>query len=455
MTVNAANGLVNLSDVDNDVDTLTITADGAVAFTDVDGVTVAGINATDDDVILNAGGDITQSGALSGVNRLTVASEGAIDLDESGVSNQITVLGPVSAATGIAIADNDGDLSIDGDVAALAGDIEIRADDGNLTLADTRTITAVGAGNIILAAGLDHNFTNADSTPESAALVLDGGRFIIYSDNNSDTTEGGLSGSAYMGRTYAANDPTWAATNDAGGNRFYYNDTATLTFTAVDKVKSYGDGNPALTYVVTGLLAGDSEADAFSGNPTLNTAAGATSNVGDYAITINGTGLTNDKGYVFAFVDGTLTVDPKSITVTAADKNKVYGGADPGLTYSADVALVAGDSFDGALSRAAGEDVGDYIIGQNTLLVNDGNGGSNYDITFVDGTFSITPAALTVTAANDSKTYDGLAYSGGNGVSYSGFVGGEDSTVLGGTLSYSGSSQGLLTPVFIRSCPKG
>ncbi len=165
--------------------------------------------------------------------------------------------------------------------------------------------------------------------------------------------------------------------------------------------------------------------------------------------------MTNDKGYVFAFVDGTLTVDPKSITVTAADKNKVYGGADPGLTYSADVALVAGDSFDGALSRAAGEDVGDYIIGQNTLLVNDGNGGSNYDITFVDGTFSITPAALTVTAANDSKTYDGLAYSGGNGVSYSGFVGGEDSTVLGGTLSYSGSSQGALNAGLYQVMPQG
>ena len=58
------------------------------------------------------------------------------------------------------------------------------------------------------------------------------------------------------------------------------------------------------------------------------------------------------------------------------------------------------------------------------------------------GTLTITPALLTVTATNASKTYDGLAYSGGNGVSYSGFVNSETASVLSGTLSYTGTSQG-------------
>ncbi|WP_170829077.1 MBG domain-containing protein, partial [Pseudomonas sp. 21C1] len=38
----------------------------------------------------------------------------------------------------------------------------------------------------------------------------------------------------------------------------------------------------------------------------------------------------------------------------------------------------------------------------------------------------------------------GLAFSGGNGVSYSGFVNGEGAAVLGGTLTYGGSSQGTI-----------
>ncbi|MBG0842323.1 MBG domain-containing protein, partial [Ectopseudomonas toyotomiensis] len=49
-----------------------------------------------------------------------------------------------------------------------------------------------------------------------------------------------------------------------------------------------------------------------------------------------------------------------------------------------------------------------------------------------------------VTANDASKTYDGLAFSGGNGVSYSGFVNGEDASVLGGNLTYGGSAQGAV-----------
>ncbi|MFZ9345457.1 MAG: MBG domain-containing protein, partial [Opitutales bacterium] len=54
---------------------------------------------------------------------------------------------------------------------------------------------------------------------------------------------------------------------------------------------------------------------------------------------------------------------------------------------------------------------------------------------------NITPAPLTVTAAAAVKTYDGLAYVGGNGVSYSGLVPGETAAVLGGALTYGGDSQ--------------
>jgi len=46
---------------------------------------------------------------------------------------------------------------------------------------------------------------------------------------------------------------------------------------------------------------------------------------------------------------------------------------------------------------------------------------------------------LTVTANNITKTYDGLAYSGGNGVTYSN-VG----AVLSGTVAYGGTSQGAV-----------
>ena len=49
-----------------------------------------------------------------------------------------------------------------------------------------------------------------------------------------------------------------------------------------------------------------------------------------------------------------------------------------------------------------------------------------------------------MTANDAGKTYDGLAFSGGAGVGYSGFVNGETASVLGGTLTYGGSAQGAV-----------
>jgi hypothetical protein len=66
---------------------------------------------------------------------------------------------------------------------------------------------------------------------------------------------------------------------------------------------------------------------------------------------------------------------------------------------------------------------------------------NNYTITYDNGTLTVDRAALTVTANNASKTYDGVAYSGGNGVTYSGFVLGQDQTALGGGLGYAGTAQ--------------
>jgi hypothetical protein len=70
---------------------------------------------------------------------------------------------------------------------------------------------------------------------------------------------------------------------------------------------------------------------------------------------------------------------------------------------------------------------------------------SNYFFnTAATTTASITPAALTVAANGAIKPYDGIAYSGGNGVAYSGFVAGQSAGSLSGTLAYGGTSQGAI-----------
>jgi len=92
---------------------------------------------------------------------------------------------------------------------------------------------------------------------------------------------------------------------------------------------------------------------------------------------------------------GVITARP--ITVTAGAKTKVYGADDPELTYTVTGSLANGDSWSGALTRAAGENVGTYAIQRGTLAVNDGNGGNNYTLTYVGANLTITKAPTTAT----------------------------------------------------------
>jgi len=109
-------------------------------------------------------------------------------------------------------------------------------------------------------------------------------------------------------------------------------------------------------------------------------------------------------------------------------------------------------SGNGSTTATAGTGVGTAAItaGVGTLTA------SNYDFTtLTDGTLTIGKAPLSVTANADSKTYDGVAYVGGNGVSYSGFVNSEGGGVLGGTLSYGGTSQGAIVTGNYAITPNG
>ena len=89
--------------------------------------------------------------------------------------------------------------------------------------------------------------------------------------------------------------------------------------------------------------------------------------------------------------------------MTADPKSKVYGSADPALTFQlTSGSLLSGDSLTGALTRAAGESVsgGPYPITQGTLTA-----GGNYALTFVGAALTITPKPVTVTADDQSKVY--------------------------------------------------
>src|SRR3989449_7820558 len=100
-------------------------------------------------------------------------------------------------------------------------------------------------------------------------------------------------------------------------------DKRDATVTADNKGKTYGDDNPALTATVAGTVNGDML------NYSLSTTAVKFSGVGDHAITVT---LGSNPNYTVTPTNGTLHINPKAASVTADDKAKTYGDANPALT---------------------------------------------------------------------------------------------------------------------------
>ena len=170
----------------------------------------------------------------------------------------------------------------------------------------------------------------------------------------------------------------------------------TLTITQADPVtvvaksysRQYGEANPAFDYTSSGA--------ALSGTPTITCDATATSPVGDYPIVIAKGNVTN---YNDTYVNGKLTITKAPLTITA--KNFVikqgealptfeieYSGFKNGETSSV---LTTQPTITCSASSSSAPGTYDIVVS--------GADASNYSITYVKGTLTITEADKVVVAA--------------------------------------------------------
>jgi len=235
----------------------------------------------------------------------------------------------------------------------------------------------------------------AGGTPDNSGLLP--GEDIPYSLTTSATVTSPANTSHAISVVLPPNILTLRPNYDIGV------DTATLvvtprpaTITANNKSKVYGDINPALDAVVTGIYGEDTL------NYSLATTAVTLSDVvpGGYPISVV-PGL--NPNYIITAVAGRLDITRKPATVIAADATKVYGAADPPIATTTD-GFIAGDLITVTGARAGAEvNVGDYPNGTTASVT--GADAGNYEVTVVKGTFRITPRPATVIANNKSKIY--------------------------------------------------
>ena len=165
------------------------------------------------------------------------------------------------------------------------------------------------------------------------------------------------------------------------------------------------------------------------------TFAGLTVNqVGAYTLGAASTGLTGATSASFVIL-------PAMLTITPDDQTKIYGttftfdGTEftaTGLVGADDVATVTLNSAAAAPTATVGGSP--YAIVAGNAI---GTGLGNYTITYLTGSFAVTPAPLQVVADDRSKTYGDAVTFAGTEIDAIGLLNAD--TVLGATLSSPGA----------------
>ncbi len=203
---------------------------------------------------------------------------------------------------------------------------------------------------------------------------------------------------------------------------------AMLTVTAVAKTKIYGEDNPAMTYQYSGFVLGEDET-VLDIPPSIGTSVTASSDADVYAGAIIPEGAS-DANYDFTYATADFTVDKASLTVTADNQQKVYGEANPALTFAFQGFVPGQDNTVLDIQPVASTDIDEAsAAGLNPAVITvSGGDDNNYDFIYVAGDLDITKAMLTVTADPQEKIYGSANPE--LTIIYSGFANSQDESAL-------------------------
>ena len=172
-------------------------------------------------------------------------------------------------------------------------------------------------------------------------------------------------------------------------------------------------------------------------------------------ITVSGSDATNYTCNASASTTADITA--RTLVVSAIGVNKVYDAnalAAVGLADNRISGDILSTGYTSALFADNNVGVSKPITVSGISLSGVDAGNYSFNST-ASAVANITPAPLTVKANDAAKSYDGLPFSGGNGVTYIGFVAGETPAVLGGSLVYTGTAQGAVNAGAYSILPSG
>ena len=165
---------------------------------------------------------------------------------------------------------------------------------------------------------------------------------------------------------------------------FYVNKSAlpAVTITANDFFREYGESNPIFDY--------RTEGGSINGTPDLYCEATETSPVGSYPIILSKGSITNEN---VTFVNGTLTISPAPLTITAKDCSREEGQENPDFEVMYDgfkngeTEAVLAQTPTVTTTATKDSEIGTYVIEVS------GAEALNYTISYINGILTVTEAS--------------------------------------------------------------
>ena len=313
--------------------------------------------------------------------------------------------------------------------------------DANIGTGKTVTISDLAlsgskADNYELASSGQQTSTTADITAKALTIKADNDSKVYdgttHTKNSYRITSGELADGDTIGSVIVTGSQKYAGSSDnipsavviknssdedvtSNYNITYTNGTIEvtkkpLTITADSDTKEY-DAIPLTknSYTHTELVEGDSiESVTVTGSQT---AVGEGANVPSAAVIKNGDDDVT-VNYDITYVNGTLKVTKKVVTITADSDTKVYDGT-PLTKESYTVSgLEEGDRIDSVTITGSRIVAGESANVPSAAVIKNSSGeivNDNYAISYVNGTLEVTKKAVTITAGSDTKVYDGTA----------------------------------------------
>ncbi|MBB3062777.1 GLUG motif-containing protein [Microbulbifer rhizosphaerae] len=405
---------------------LTVTANDAgktydgQAFNGGNGVTYAGFVANEDESVLggslsfggtaqnavNAGSYTLIAAGLSSDNYVIDYANGTLTVNQATIANITGITAEHKTYDGTT------DATLDASGAGFTG----------IVSGDTLTVaTATGAF-------ADKN-AGSGKTVNISGLTLggdDAGNYRLDSDTATTTADidkatiANITGITAGDKIYDGTTDATLVASRVGFDGMVSGDTLIIDVDAATGTFADKNAGSGKTVNITGLILGGDDA----GNYTL---AGDTTTTADInkATIANITGITAEDKTYDGTTDATLDASGAGFTGIISGDTLTVATATGAF---ADKNVGSGKTVTIGGLTLGGDDAGNYTLADDAST------------TAAD----IDRAALSITANDADKSYDGQAFTGGNGVSYAGFVAGEDERVLGGGLSFGGTAQGAV-----------